>query len=142
MTTEKQITANQINAQLSTGPTTVSGKLTISTNAIKHGIFTKDLILTSKTESENKDEYQELLQNLIACLCPSNQVESLLVEKIAMDFWRLRRVIRFETGSIARNIQSLCEEFYSDERKSDEEIYREIEYKHLKLFYEVYRLEK
>ena len=56
MTSEKQLLANQNNALMSTGPATVKGKAVISTNAIKHGIFTKDLIISSdfaKEEGEN-----------------------------------------------------------------------------------------
>lgn len=126
MSTQKQVIANQQNAQLSTGPTTAPGKAIVATNAIKHGIFTKDLILTSGPECEDKDEYHELLNNLTTSLCPSNQLESLLVEKIAVDFWRLRRTIRFETGSIVKAIQSLLKEFYSHGRKNDEEIDEDI----------------
>ena len=54
-------------------------------------------------------------------------MESLLVEKIAVDFWRLRRTIRFETGSIAKNIQLLLEEFYSNGNKNNEKIDQEID---------------
>jgi hypothetical protein len=126
MSTEKQLIANQHNAQLSTGPTSCSGKAIVATNAIKHGIFTKDLILTSERERENEDEYHEILKNLADCLSPTNQLESLLVEKIAVDFWRLRRTIRFETGSIVKNIQCLIKEFYSHGVKNNEEIDKEI----------------
>ena len=129
MSTEKQIIANHFNAQLSTGPMTASGKAIVATNAIKHGIFTKDLILSSGTECENEDDYCEILKNLNDCLLPSNQLESLLVEKIAVDFWRLRRTIQFETGSIVKSIQSLLKEFYSFGCKSDEEIDDEIRQK-------------
>ena len=129
MTTEKQIIANQFNAQLSTGPITVSGKAIIATNAIKHGIFTKDLILSCGPECENEENYHEILRNLNDCLNPSNQLESLLVEKIAVDFWRLGRTIRFETGSIVKGIQSLLKEVYSHGNKSNEEIDEEIHHK-------------
>lgn len=126
MTTQKQLEANSQNALLSTGPMTISGKATIATNAIKHGIFTKDLILSSGPECENEDEYREILKNFTDCLSPSNQLESLLIEKIAVDFWRLRRTIRFETGSIVKGIQSLLKEFYSYGRKNNEEVEKEI----------------
>lgn len=126
MTTEKQVIANQKNAQLATGPITISGKAAVAANAIKHGIFTKDLILSSELENENANDYQELLYNLVDSLEPCNQMENLLVEKIAVDFWRLRRTIRFETGSIAKNIQSLLEEFYCHGRKNNQEIHEEI----------------
>ena len=126
MTTEKQLFANLQNAQLSTGPTTTSGKAIIATNAIKHGIFTKDLVLSSDIENEN--DYREILNNLQECLSPCNQIESLLVEKIAVDFWRLRRTIRFETGSIAQGIKNLLDEFYSYGKQNNEKIDEQIRY--------------
>lgn len=113
MTTEKQLVTNLQNAQLSTGPTTTCGKAIVATNAIKHGIFTKDLIISSEIGQENGDEYQALLDNLIECLLPCNQMESLLVEKITIDFWRLRRTLRFETGSITNHIATLVNKSYS-----------------------------
>lgn len=129
MTTQKQIEANCQNAQLSTGPMSVNGKTIVATNAIKHGIFTKDLILTSEIGKENEDEYREILNNLVDCLCPCNQMENLLVEKIAVDFWRLRRTIRFETGSIVQHIKSLLKDLYSCGNQNNEKIDEEIQWK-------------
>ncbi|MFI5342769.1 MAG: hypothetical protein ACHQUC_00955 [Chlamydiales bacterium] len=127
MNSEKQLLANQQNAQLSTGPKTVCGKAIVSTNAIRHGIFTKDLILSS--DIENEDEYREILNNLMECLSPCNQIESLLIEKIAVDFWRLRRTIRFETGSIVKCIKSLLEEIHTYGDSNNEKIDEEIQHK-------------
>lgn len=109
ITSEKQFLTNQQNAKLSTGPVTIEGKEIVAVNAIRHGIFTKDLIIASGIGRENQAEYDELLANLIQCLAPSNQMESLLVEKIAVDFWRLRRTIRFEAGSISQQIELMIE---------------------------------
>lgn len=106
MTTERQLVANQQNAQLSTGPTTATGKAIVAANAIRHGIFTKDLIVSMEIGRESLEEYQEVFDNLMASLTPSNQLESLLVEKIVVDFWRLRRVIRFEMGGIAEHVRA------------------------------------
>lgn len=44
MSSEKQIHANQQNAQFSTGPVTSEGKMIVASNAIKHGIFTGDFL--------------------------------------------------------------------------------------------------
>lgn len=129
MNSEKQLLANHRNALLSTGPKTIQGKAIIATNAIKHGIFTKDLIITSPLGKENEDEYLDVLNNLVSCLAPQNQIESLLVEKIAIDFWRLRRVIRFEAGSIEKHLETIVQEFYSYGKKNNEEIDIEIERK-------------
>lgn len=141
MTTEKQLEANRQNAQFSSGPTTVTGKAIVAQNAIKHGIFSKDLILSSDIENENEDEYQEIFNNLFACLSPGNQIESLLVEKIAVDFWRLRRIIRFETGSIVQSINQLLKEAYSYGNKSSEDIDEEIRYKQQLIAWNVTYLE-
>lgn len=128
MVSEKQVLANKQNAQISTGPVTVEGKAIVATNAIKHGIFTKDLIIASGAGQENQAEYEELLTNLTQCLSPSNQMESLLVEKIAVDSWRLRRTIRFEAGSISKHIEELIVSCYGYSRSNTAEIDKQIEY--------------
>jgi len=114
MTTEKQIEANRDNAQLSTGAVTEEGKAIVARNAIKHGIFAKDLVVIRDEHGrEDENEYKELLDNLVETLHPSNQLEHLLVEKIATDFWRLKRVIRFETASIQKYIRHLVSNYYT-----------------------------
>ena len=45
MATQKQIQANRENAFLSTGAITEQGKAIISQNAVKHGIFIKDVVI-------------------------------------------------------------------------------------------------
>jgi len=126
MTTEKQLVANQANALLSTGPKSREGKAIVSTNSMKHGIFTKDLIVSTTIGKENIDEYNEVLDNLKECLMPQNQMESLLVEKIAIDFWRLRRVIRYEAGSISSHLETIFKNFYTYGKKKNDELKKEI----------------
>jgi len=112
MATNKQIEANKNNARLSTGARTAEGKAIISKNSVKHGIFTKDLIISGGDGKEIEKDYNELLANLIENLNPQGQFESLLVEKIAVDFWRLKRVLRFETGSIRRFLDNVVAKFF------------------------------
>jgi len=133
MTTEKQIKANKENALVSTGPVTAKGKALVSQNAVKHGIFAKDLIIAAGDGKEDEQEYRELLDGLIASFNPSGQMEHLLVEKIAVDYWRLRRVLRFETGSIRKFIDMAVNDYYdkrdylgNKENKTNEEIDEEI----------------
>lgn len=116
MTTTKQIEANQKNALLSTGAVTQEGKSVVSQNAIKHGIFCKDLIINSDLGQEDEAQYMELLYELIESLSPRGKLESLLVEKIAIDFWRMRRVIRFETGSIRKYLDDVLRDYYNQWR--------------------------
>jgi len=113
MTTEKQTEANKKNALLSTGAVTEEGKAVVARNAVKHGVFASDLIISSGDGAENEEEYIELLYNLTKSLNPSGQMEHLLVEKIAVDFWRLRRVLRFETGSIRKYLDMVIYDYYN-----------------------------
>lgn len=134
MSTEKQIEANKQNALVSTGPKTDEGKTIVAQNAVKHGIFACDLIISSGDGKESKEEYQELLQNLTKSLNPAGQMEHLLVEKIAVDFWRMRRVLRFETGSIRKHLDMVIYDYYNKtnwqehkKNKTNDEIDKEIQ---------------
>jgi len=100
-TSAQQITANQINAQKSTGPLTESGKNTVAKNALKHGLFCQQLILSN----ENSDDFSALLQNLESSLGPTNVLEQSLVERIAVTLWRQARLVRAETAQIQLNSQ-------------------------------------
>ncbi|MES2345740.1 MAG: hypothetical protein V4494_07380 [Chlamydiota bacterium] len=78
-------------------------------------------------EAHNKNHtYADLL--LVSCLSPRNQMENLLVEKIAIDFWRLRRTIKFETGSISKHISTMLKSHYSYDNKDNARIDEEIQY--------------
>lgn len=94
-----QISANQANAQKSTGPITDAGKNIIATNAVKHGLFSKNLILAD----EDPFEYRSLLEQLRAELKPSGILEQTLTERIAVSLWRQKRLLRSETASIELN---------------------------------------
>lgn len=112
MTTQKQIEANQQNALLSTGAVTEAGKAIVAQNAVKHGVFTKDLIIGKGDGKENVEEYESLLNGLIASFSPNGQMEYLLVEKISVDFWRLKRVLRCETGFIRKHLDMAIDGYY------------------------------
>lgn len=133
MTTKKQTEANKQNALVSTGPVSPEGKALVSQNAVKHGIFARDLIITSGDGKEDEQEYNELLDGLIVSLHPTGQMECLLVEKISVDYWRLRRVLRFETGSIRKQLDTAINDYYgktdyfgNKEHKTNKEINKEM----------------
>jgi hypothetical protein len=133
MTTKKQIEANKQNALVSTGPVTPEGKAIAAHNAVKHGIFARDLLITAGDGKEDAREYKELLDGLALSLNPSGQMECLLVEKIAVDYWRLRRVLRFETGSIRKQLDTAINDYYGKtdyfgdkEHKTNKEINKEM----------------
>ena len=91
-----QLKANQSNAQKSTGPVTAEGKQIVANNAVKHGLFSKHLVL----RDENPEDYQLLLDGLQTELNPVGTLEQSLVERIAVTLWRQRRLVRSETAHI------------------------------------------
>jgi hypothetical protein len=97
-----QIKANQSNAQKSTGPLTEDGKKVAAGNAVKHGIFSKQLILSD----EDPIEYQIIFDGLETELKPVGTLEQTLVERIAITLWRQKRLVRSETAQINLNNKS------------------------------------
>ena len=91
-----QIEANRKNAQKSIGPKTPEDKRVVAQNALKHGLFSRYLIL----HDEDPLEYQALLDGLNAALKPVGALEYSLVERIALALWRQRRLVRSETAAI------------------------------------------
>jgi len=90
MVTDKQLEANQENAQLG-GVKTVEGKAVSRFNALTHGILRESI-----TEYE-QGFYTELLQDLSDHYQPKNIVENILIERIAICYLKLFRTGRAET---------------------------------------------
>jgi hypothetical protein len=96
MATPAQVAANQANSQKSTGPTSPEGKARSSRNSFKHGLYSKDLVLPN----EDPTELDQLRASLRAEHQPINTTEEMLVNDIAENFWRLRRMREFETRAM------------------------------------------
>ena len=105
-TSPKQLEANRCNAQRSTGPRTPAGKARVKFNALKHGLLAKSVILPIRSRSEKRSHFDALLAQLIDELKPVGILEDMLVEKIAVSYWRLRRALRAEAGEICDNIRN------------------------------------
>ena len=104
----KKAAANRRNAQLSAGPTTKEGKSWTRRNALKHGILApallitqgEGLLITQGEGAEDPAEFGELLGGLRKDLAPVGMLEEIMVENIAMCYWRHRRALRCEAGLI------------------------------------------
>jgi hypothetical protein len=96
MTTEAQISANQRNAQKSTGPRTSDGKAAVSQNAVQHGLSARQAIISSESQAEF-DLYRE---QMLAELAPLSPMESMLAERIVTLSWRLKRAGRIQNQVI------------------------------------------
>src|SRR5437588_11515535 len=92
MSTASQITANQTNAQLSTGPRTAEGKAASSQNSACHGLTSEFAVLSH----ENPAEFAELSQQAIQEFQPSGMHEEFLVRRMIEDRWHAVRCQRLE----------------------------------------------
>ena len=103
---ERKIQANRRNALRSTGPTTARGKRNVSRNAIKHGIFAREVVITAGDGEESLKEFHDLAERLWEEYEPVGVVEESLVQTIATCWWRKARVIRAENGEIRKRLDT------------------------------------
>ena len=96
MSTQAQILANRRNAQKSTGPRTPQGKAAVSQNAVKHGLLTRQNVISSESQADF-DLYRE---QMLAELAPAGPMESMLAERIVTLSWRLKRAGRIQNQTI------------------------------------------
>jgi hypothetical protein len=93
MATLKQFEANRRNAQKSTGPKTTEGKIAVSMNALRHGLRARTVVLPG----ENREEFNQLCDDLEVEWHPQSRTEQFYVEQMAVSQWKL---IRMEVGEI------------------------------------------
>src|SRR4051812_29064557 len=79
-----------------TGPRTVRGKEKSSQNSVKHGIFSKVVLLPG----ESQVEFDALLRGLCEDFQPVGTFEDGLVEVLAVTRWRQRRLLIAEGAEI------------------------------------------
>jgi hypothetical protein len=107
MATAAQITANQVNAQSSTGPRTEAGKLAVSRNATTHGLAAKKFFL----REDEKPLFDQLHDALVDHYQPATEHERALLEELAEAKWRCR---------LARSMEaSFFEIMTKEQRKAD-----------------------
>ncbi len=103
MATEAQIIANRRNALKSTGPRSRKGKTTISQNAIKHGLLTRQAVISS----ESQDDFELYRDWMLAELAPAGPLESMLALRIVSLSWRLKRAACIQNQTIdAMNVDN------------------------------------
>ena len=112
MTTDLKIAANRRNALRSTGPRTPEGKARSSQNASKHGLLSREVLLPG----EDREALEALREDLISELQPIGALELMLVERIVVCVWRLRRIHVLESGVFECNAEEPVERMI---RKTD-----------------------
>ena len=94
MATPAQIEANRKNSQRSTGPKTPEGKARASQNARTHGLLAKDVVL----RDEDPRLFDEQRDALRTHFDPVGAYEELLVERMAIAAWKMRRSPQIEAS--------------------------------------------
>ncbi|MEX2260514.1 MAG: hypothetical protein WD696_01110 [Bryobacteraceae bacterium] len=106
MATRKQREANRRNAQKSTGPQTAEGRAAVRFNALKHGLAA-DVLLPGEDEAA----FNEILEDLRARFQPIDAVENILVNQMAMAYWRQSRYLQIEAGFYSLRTDELPHDF-------------------------------
>jgi len=78
MTSEAQVQANRLNAQKSTGPRTEAGRAVVSQNALRHGLFSQEEVVSW----EKPEEFAEYREVVLAELEPAGAIETILAERL------------------------------------------------------------
>ncbi len=115
MLTEKQLEANRRNAELSTGPVTDEGKAIVSKNRVSHGLLSRDVVLPGMEQFENVEDFQHLKESLKEYWQPEGVMEESLCEDLAIQWWRMRRLYRHESGSLKEQHEN-TKKFWYDTR--------------------------
>lgn len=123
MAAAAQITANRINAESCTGPKTDAGKERSSQNALKHGLFSRQVVLPH----ESQEEYDAMLAELADHYRPVGIQEATIVREVADNHWKLERARRVEQQMMESRVTSdadLAAWIFSDDYKQLERITR------------------
>jgi len=96
MATEKQMAANRLNAQQSTGPRTDAGKAISRENALRHGLTAQQVFLPG----EDSALFDRLRQELYDEHQPVCLKEEIHIHALAAALWRLQRVPAFEAAVV------------------------------------------
>ncbi len=125
MASASQINANRKNAEKSSGPKTAEGKQTSSQNAFKHGLCSNgDFYLL---EDEDQDKFAALCQTFIKIEQPSNEIERILVRRLAEHQWLITRAMRFQNHCFSANRHILATGAFS--------VYLRYQAQHERVFY-------
>jgi hypothetical protein len=91
------------------GPTTQNGKQIVRWNATRHGISSPQPVIPGLEEQADWESHRDgIMENL----SPVGHLEVTLAERVALLSWRLHRVTRYETQSIAVSQEQVEEDIH------------------------------
>ena len=106
-------TGQEISNLTKGGPVTQEGKEVVKWNATRHGIRSPAPVVPGVEKVEDWEEHRD---RVLESLQPEGHLELVLAERVALLSWRLHRVTRYETESIAL-FQEKAEDDLADMRR-------------------------
>ena len=95
---DKQQAASRANGARGQGPVTAQGKKHSSANALKHGLFARELLIPE----QDRECFEQLRQALAAELKPDTVLLWILFDDIVSIIWRMRPALRLEQAEMRR----------------------------------------
>ena len=81
------------------GPKTVGGKARVRVNAVTHGLTAAMPVIPGV---ERPEDWEAQMRGVVASLQPVGRLEQLLAERVALQLWRLNRVVAYEQARLGR----------------------------------------
>ena len=103
MSSQKQIDANRANAQLSTGPKSITGRAKSRLNALRDGITGQVTTLSD----DDRPVFEKLQAEHIAVFAPADVDELKIAHAIVWDTWRLDRLRATEMNIFALDAEPI-----------------------------------
>lgn len=111
--TEKRVAANRANAEKSTGPTSEDGKTRSAQNSRTHGLLSLVPVLPGVERAEDWEAHRS---GIVDALQPEGHLEEILTDRIALQAWRLGRVVRYERDSTANALETVEKDYANSKR--------------------------
>jgi hypothetical protein len=118
MTSQRKLESARTNGAKSRGPRTPEGRAKSAMNALVHGLFARQVVLSC----EELADFHSLRESCIAELLPHTPVEAALVEQIVASAWRLKRIRGLETATLELEIMRQEEKVQSEFESAAPEI--------------------
>ncbi len=115
---DKQLAANRLNAQASTGPKSVAGKAASRFGNLKSGLFAEVPVLPG----EDGDAYRKRLEDWSRSLNPTDEAQRFQLERAVGASWKLDRAESIEVGMVDEHMDHVAEAADDDERAETERL--------------------
>jgi hypothetical protein len=100
-----QTAASHTNGGKSRGPTSVEGKKKSRLNALKNGLFSRDIVVTAA--GERIEDFESVQRAIWDSVQPDNALEEILTDDLLANWWRRQRVRRSESAELRSRLENL-----------------------------------